>query len=75
MDIFKAHLRKEVMVLISNDAIRPPSIGEVQGIGVHEIHGKLTAIEDSHPALEITTDEGSIVIVNWHQVVSVEVVT
>lgn len=69
MDIFKAHLRKEVMVLISNDAFLPPKGGEV-----HEIHGKLTAIEDSHPALEITTDEGNIVIVNWYQVVSVEVV-
>ena len=70
MDIFKAYLRKEVMVLISNDAMSPPHGGEV-----HEIHGTLTAIEDSHPALEITTDEGSIVVVNWYQVVSVEVVS
>lgn len=75
MELLKAHLRKEIMVLISNDAMRPPAVGDVHGIGVHEIHGKLTAIDDGHPALEIETDEGSIVIVNWHQVVSVEVVT
>ena len=72
MELLKAHMNKEVMVLISNDAMRPPAVGNVQGIGVHEIHGKLTAVDDSHPALEITTEDG-IQIVNWHQVVSVEI--
>lgn len=70
MDLLKPYLRREVLVLVSNEAVQshPLNSGEML---VHEIEGTLTAVDDGHPMLEITTKEGSVCIVNWHHVVSV----
>lgn len=70
MEVFKAYLRKNVQVIISNEALRVH--GELdQALACHEVHGQLIGYEDTHPALEILTEEGEVNIVNWHQVVNV----
>ncbi len=72
MDLLKPYLRREVLVLVSNEAVRTPPLDTGTGaMLVHEIEGTLTAVDDGHPMLEITTKEDAVCIVNWHHVVSV----
>lgn len=71
--LFQPYMNKQVLVMITNEALNPPRVGDVSDVRIHEIEGKLVGYDDVLSAIEVQTEDGTTYVLNWTWCVGIQV--